>query len=365
MSRVLFLCDIALQNPTRGTPIHVARLLEELRAHHTLTVCAASVPDSLKDSFVRYPRGGGFEKLRALLKIVDEHKPELIFTIGQTGLLGPVLLKFLRGVRIVVELQGVEYIEKYAMGHISWLGAFLWQCKSLLLLPLYDSVIAFTRRTAGLYPFIQNVCIIFPGIDVHTLPHADVATPIPPLIAGYAGNTDPYQGLPDLISAVAIARERGLDARLHLVLTGNDGKVREWVQEHNLEAVTTIVRNVSHQDALKELLHVSTIVIARPNVPEAVYGFPSKLPEALALGVPVIATEVGAVPELLPEFAEHAIVIPPSDISTHLADAFERVARMDIEERKRWSEAARAYAERFSWERATTVANDAFARALR
>ena len=67
MSSVLFLCDIELANPRRGTPIHVARLLKELRDKHNLVVCAASVPDDLHDIFVPYPRGGGLGKLRALL----------------------------------------------------------------------------------------------------------------------------------------------------------------------------------------------------------------------------------------------------------------------------------------------------------
>lgn len=360
MIKLLFLCDIALENPTRGTPIHVARLLKELRGEYELTVCAASAPDDLKDVFVRYPRGGGLKKLRALLTITDTHKPDIIFTIGQTGLLGPVLLKFLRKVKIVVELQGVEYIEKYAMGHIGRFKRYFWECKSKLLLPLYDSVIAFTKRTASVYPFIRNVKIIFPGIDLETVPYSEEPKPFPPLVAGYAGNTEGYQGLMSLVESIALVRERGLDARLHLVLTGDDTAVRAHIEELNLTAVTTILRNLSHKEAQQEMMNVSAIVIPRHNVLESVYGFPSKLPEALAMGIPVILTDIGPVPELMPEFGAHALVIPAEDIPTHLADALERVARMGIAERKEWGSKAREYAKRFSWERATTVASEAF-----
>lgn len=363
MSKVLFLCDIALANPRRGTPIHVARLLKELRQDHDLAVCAASVPEDLADVFVPYPRGGGLGKLRALLRVYDEQKPDIVFTIGQTGLLGPVLLKLLRGARIVVELQGVEYIEKQAMGHISALGRYLWEAKSRALLPLYDSVIAFTRRTANLYPFIRNVEIIFPGIDLETVPFIEEPAPVPPLIAGYAGNTDAYQGLSELVEAIPLVRGRGIDARLHLVLTGDDSKIRERIEALGLGEVTSIVRNLSHDEAKQEMLKVSTIVIPRLNVLESVYGFPSKLPEALAMGVPVILTDVGPVPEL-PELREHAIVIPTEGIKEHLAGSLARVAGMSVEERKEWGRGARAYAERFSWPRATMVANASFARAL-
>ena len=273
MKKVLFLCDIALENPTRGTPIHVARLLEELRGTYDLTICAASVPGNLRDIFVAYPPESGLSKLRAILHIVDEYHPDIVFTIGQTGLLGPVLLKLLRRVKIVVELQGVEYVEKYAMGHIDLFGYYFWKGKSLLLLPLYDVVIAFTKRTASLYPFLRTVKIIFPGIDLQKVPYIEEPRSIPPLIAGYAGNTDAYQGLIHLIEAVAHVREQGIDARLHLVLTGDDSRVRKHIETLNLKSVTTIVRNVSHIEAQQEMLKVSTIVIPRMNVLESVYGF--------------------------------------------------------------------------------------------
>lgn len=359
MSKVLFLCDIALDNPKRGTPIHVARLLEELRREHDLVICAASVPGALRDVFVPYPRGRSVGKLRALLRIVDEYSPQTIFTIGQTGLLAPVLIKFLRRVKIVVELQGVEYIEKYAMGHIGLLYFYFWKYKSILLLPLYDVVIAFTKTTAGLYPFLRKIKIIFPGIDIETLPQVKNHAPMPPLIAGYAGNTDAYQGLTHLIEAVALVRERGLDARLHLVLTGDDSKIRTLIEVLHLTNVSNIVRNVSHQEAQLEMFKVSTIVIPRTNALESVYGFPSKLPESIAIGVPVILTNVGAVPELMPEIGKHVIVIPCEDITNNVALALERVADMSVDERTKWSNKARIYAQRFSWEKATAIVSDA------
>lgn len=361
MSKVLFLCDIALANPKRGTPIHVARLLQELRRKHDIVVCAASVPDALRDVFVPYPRERGFKKLRAMLRIVDTHTPETVLTIGQVGLLAPVILKYLRGVKIVVELQGVEYIEKYATGAIGLLYFYFWKYKTLLLLPLYDVVIAFTRRTAGLYPLLRQIGIVYPAIAIDTVPRAVLHMPIPPLVACYSGNMDIYQGLPHLIEAVALVRKRGLDARLHLVLTGDDAKarqVRTQIGKLNLTEVTTIVRNVLQHEAQSEMLKASVLVIPRPNVLESVYGFPSKLPESLATGLPVIVTDVGAVPELMPEIGEHAIVIPAEDVTNHLVGALQHVASMSVLERTERGDAARKYAQKFSWENVTPIVSD-------
>ncbi len=362
MSRVLFLCNIALANPKRGTPIHVARLLEKLRRAHDLVVCAASVPDTLTDVFVPYPCDRGIGKLRAMLRIIDEHKIETIFTIGQVGLTAPVILKYLRGLRIVVELQGVEYVEKYAMGHIGLFGYYLWKCKSLMLLPFYDVVIAFTQRTARLYPFLRRIKIIFPAIDIDAMPKVVHFAPIPPLVVGYSGNTDPYQGLFHLVEAVGLIRSRGTDARLHLVLTGDDAKVSEvrgYIEALGLSDVTTIVRNVSQQEAQQEMLKAHTLVIPRPNVLESVYGFPSKLPECLATGIPVIVTDVGAVQELMPDIGEHSIVIPADDVTNHLAHALLHVAGMSVSERERLGVSAREYAKRFNWKDATAIVSEA------
>lgn len=357
MSKVLFLCDIALENPRRGTPIHVAKLLQELRAHHNLVVCAASVPEGLRDIFVPYPKEKGWRKLRALIKITRAHKPRTIFTIGQTGLFAPVILKFVCGTRIVTELQGVEYIEKYAMGHISLPYYYFWKFKSIFLLPFFDVVIAFSRQTANLYP-LRKVSIIFAGIDIDTVPQVKEFKEIPPLMVGYAGNTDAYQGLNHIIEAVALLRQDGLDARLHLVLTGKDEAVREKVAECGVAGVTEILKNLSHSQAMGEMMQVSALAIPRPNMLEAVYGFPSKLPECLALGLPTVITNVGAVSELMPEIGEHATVIPPTDVTHHLYDALKRIAGMSTQERKERGEAARTYTRRFGWEHATKIASD-------
>lgn len=360
MSRVLFLCDIELRDPMRGTPIHVARLLTELRRDHDLTVCAASVPAALEDIFVPYPREKGMAKMRALLRIVDKHKPRTIFTIGQVGLVAPVLIKLFRGVRIVTELQGVEYIEQYAMGNIGILRYYVWKGKSLCLLPLFDVVIAFTRRTASLYPFLRKIAIIFPGIDVDALPHA-VPVEIPPLVVGYSGNTDAYQGLTHIIEAAGLVRRSGIDLRLRLILTGSESKilpVQALIEAEGLTDVATVLCNLSHAESVREMQAVSVLPIPRTPVWESVYGFPSKLPECLALGVPVITTNIGAVPELMPALGDHAIILPTEDITSHLAKALTYIVQWSVEERTTRGSAAREYARRFSWERAARIASE-------
>ncbi len=358
MSKVLFLCNIELANPKRGTPIHVARLLRELRREHDLIVCAASVPEDLSDVFVRYPQEKGLSKLCAMLRIADTYKPRTIFTIGQVGLLAPVILKYLCGVRIVVELQGVEYIEHYAAGHIGLFRYYFWKYKVWMLLFLYDSVIVMSKCGAIEYPGSGGWKIMYPAVDIDNVPQIEEYTSLPPLIVGYMGNTRGYQGLDYLIEAVVLARNRHLDVRMHLVLSGDSTEICSKIKSEGLTDVTKVLRNLQQHEAHREMLKTSVLVIPRPNVLEAVYGFPSKLPESLATGLPVIMTNVGPVAELMPELGKHSIVIPTDDIPHRLADALQCVANMSTLERKQRGDAARVYARKFSWETTARIVSD-------
>ena len=62
----------------------------------------------------------------------------------------------------------------------------------------------------------------------------------------------------------------------------------------------------------------------------------------------------------MPELGKHALVIPAEDITNHLASALTKIARMSTTDRKQQGKDARVYASRFSWERATAVASEAF-----
>ena len=75
------------------------------------------------------------------------------------------------------------------------------------------------------------------------------------------------------------------------------------------------------------------------------YGLP--ILEAMACGTPVVATPAGAAPELL---ASGGGILVDSDDPGALADAVERVLSMDEASWRAMSRAARAEAEKHSWD---------------
>jgi glycosyltransferase involved in cell wall biosynthesis len=123
----------------------------------------------------------------------------------------------------------------------------------------------------------------------------------------------------DLIRAVAETAQRHPDLRFRLVLVG------EGPEQVSLEAlVTTLglsekVVFTGHQMDVMPYYGVAD-VFALPSLSE---GSPNVLLEAMAAGVPIVATEVGGVPETVRH--EHSALLVPKASPSKLAIALARV----------------------------------------
>ncbi len=135
------------------------------------------------------------------------------------------------------------------------------------------------------------------------------------------GTVEPRKNLPALVRAFDLVAAR--DADLHLVLAGPDG----WGT-----AVDELVRAIggaAHGDRVRQLgfvpeqdrcdLLAGARVFAYPSLYEG-FGHPPL--EAMSAGVPVVAADAGALPEVL---GDAAVLVDPADADA-LADALVEVA---------------------------------------
>ena len=362
MSRILFLLDIELDNPKRGTPLHICATFREFKKEHTLYVCAASAPGEFQREFIPYPRVHGFSKLRALRRMVAQYNITHVYTVSQSGLFAPVILKYLCGVRIAVELHGVNYDEFYAA---KWIGIFRYyymKYKVWALLHFYDTVFVMSTRLRDMYlPMSKHWTLVRGGVDmsevvaVHDDPAAGEFT------IGYMGNARAYQGLPYLIEAAAIVRAGGIPLALNLIISGDISAVRALLTEKNLLESTTLHHDVSHAEAYRLIAHSSVLVLPRADDPVTRYAFPGKLAEYLATGIPTIATQIGPIDEMKDDFSRVALLVPPVNIPQALADAIGRLYHMETGERRALGEKAREFARKtFTWEERGKVMNAQF-----
>lgn len=140
------------------------------------------------------------------------------------------------------------------------------------------------------------------------------------------GRLSPEKGHEGLLDALAILHARDLRARLVLV---GDGPSRASIEAHaaslQLGGSVVFAGRLGERDTLAEIAAASILVL-----PSFMEGLPIVLMEAMALGVPVVASRVAGVPELVDDEVE-GLLFRPSDW-TDLAD---KIARMLTDEAMR------------------------------
>lgn len=161
-----------------------------------------------------------------------------------------------------------------------------------------------------------------------------------PLAIFCIGTLHEVKGQHHLLDACRLLKERGVDLRCHFI---GDGPDREALMEQrDRYGLSDHVRFHGQQTraAVTGLLH-SADVVAAPSVPSSDgrrEGIPVALMEAMASGIPVVASRLSGIPELV-EDGVSGVLTPPGDAHA-LADALERLW-LDPPLRQRLGRAAR------------------------
>jgi glycosyltransferase involved in cell wall biosynthesis len=156
------------------------------------------------------------------------------------------------------------------------------------------------------------------------------------------GTVEPRKGLPDLVAAFDRIADSIPDVRLKIA--GPPG----WGEE----ALAASLRSARHSDRMQRIgwsddrssLIAGARLLAYPSLYEG-FGLPPL--EAMSLGVPVVATTAGAIPEVV---GDAAVLVAPSDV-TALAEALLAVAE-DAATRQRLIALGKERVHLFSWQRA-------------
>jgi glycosyltransferase involved in cell wall biosynthesis len=176
-------------------------------------------------------------------------------------------------------------------------------------------------------------------------------------VALFFGYIREYKGLDVLLEAWPRVVRELPDARL--VIAGDAGRLPESRRRELLD-------RASRCGAICRFEYIPFSDVARYFRAADVLAMPYRrisqsgvLYLALSLGVPVVATNVGALPEVLRD-GESALLVPP-DSPPDLARALERSLK-DVELRRRLAEGGRQVAESHSWPAIAARTEEAFAR---
>lgn len=156
---------------------------------------------------------------------------------------------------------------------------------------------------------------------------------------GFVGSLKPWHGLPDLVEAFSRFHDREPASRLLIVGEGPEyASVQADLVARGLETSAILTGSVQH-DAVPGLLASMDVAVAPYPQLEQSYFSPLKLFEYMAAGVPVVASRMGQVAEVLKD-GQNGLLYTPGSVS-ELAENLATVAG-DSVLRSRLARAARA-----------------------
>jgi glycosyltransferase involved in cell wall biosynthesis len=160
----------------------------------------------------------------------------------------------------------------------------------------------------------------------------------------YFGRLDWFQkGLDTLLDAMAILVRERAQTRLVVAGRGKDGD-RLLERSRQLGLSDRIVFEGSVDDRRRaELLAGAQLLL----MPSRFEGFGMAAAEAMAAGVPVVATTAGSLPQVV-DPPQGGVLVPPEDAAAFAAAILQLL--QDDEERSILSDSARKSAERFRWD---------------
>jgi len=192
------------------------------------------------------------------------------------------------------------------------------------------------RRIARMYRAAQRIIVLgsfwrdfviesfdLPPERVLILPNASAARPprapeaSPPEIL-FLGEVGERKGVPVLVAALGRLKEAGHDWRAEIAGNGNVAPYRAEIERLGLAARVSFPGWLG-EDAVQQRLTRAAVLV----LPSQAEGLPMAIVEAFAWGVPVVATPVGSISDVLHDGVE-GFVIPVGDDAA-LARALERL----------------------------------------
>ena len=153
----------------------------------------------------------------------------------------------------------------------------------------------------------------------------------------FLGNMEKRKGGLDLVFATAIALGRGFNGIVSLAgaetAIGQREEIERRIRESNCGSNFRLLDSISGQRKNRELVAADCLVL-----PSYVEGLPMAILEGMAYGLPIISTNVGAIPEVISDGVE-GFLIEPGDVEA-LADRMVLLGS-DVNLRQQMGRAAR------------------------
>src|SRR6266699_2132109 len=163
---------------------------------------------------------------------------------------------------------------------------------------------------------------VYNGLDLSLFKHADFSS-TPPLIVA-VGRLIAKKGFADLIRACQLLMEREKSFRCEIIGEGPlEKELRGQIQELDLQERVQLLGAKPQHEIRARLAAAGVFVLPSVIDPDGgMDNLPTVIMEAMAVGLPVISTATGGIPEMVIQ-NETGFLVPPGD-AVALAGAIER-----------------------------------------
>lgn len=158
--------------------------------------------------------------------------------------------------------------------------------------------------------------VVYSGFDLKELPFSPPIKQKELLEIISVGRTHWIKGYTDAIEALAILKEKGITFSYTLIGASGDEELMYLIDHFSLQNEVVLSPKITQTEVYQAMLDSSLFLL--PSIEE---GLPNVVVEAMFLGVPVISTNCGGVPELITDGVEGWLV--PTRNPKAMADAIE------------------------------------------
>jgi colanic acid/amylovoran biosynthesis glycosyltransferase len=173
----------------------------------------------------------------------------------------------------------------------------------------------------------DKIRVIHCGISPTAFPRESVPKPVERLEIVCVAALRDVKGHCHLIDACRLLADRGVRFRCRLI---GDGPLRPQIEQQiaslGLQESVILLGGLGQKEVIDTLAASDVGVLTSIRTPEGrIEGIPVALMEAMATGLPVVASAIGGIPELV-EHGHTGLLVPPGDPEA-IAGALETLAR--------------------------------------
>jgi len=167
-------------------------------------------------------------------------------------------------------------------------------------------------------------------------------------ILGYVGSYKTWHGVDIAIRTIEMMAKT-TKMSYHLLLIGNGegfDRIKAQIEEKNLTSGVTQIDSVAHEEIPQYIACFDYALMSYPDM-KSFHGSPLKMFEYMAMGIPVVATAVGQIKEILRHRETGILVYPPTpeNYVKAILDADQDPERL----RRIGTSARRLIVEKYSW----------------